>query len=238
MGRWLCVATLLLACGCVPLDLFKTDSETAKVPASLFTSPAPLPLPAQAAKAPPGSAEACITVDRIGKQLLDANKQLGVQPLFSTIGAADPEIFHQGTGAVYITESLVRQCKSEGQLAALLSLELGKMISEREALVNPEYRDPPKRLPIMVPMGNAAQFTGTEQLYTAELAKLDADKRRPNKHLVPPDPEVLARKYLEAAGFDSKELTVVAPLIEAAEKNYVLEKQFKGANNAPVRTPK
>src|SRR5437868_637533 len=104
MGRWLCVATLLLACGCVPLDVFTTDADTAKVPSSLFATPAPLQLPTSAAKAPPGSAEACITVDKIGKQLVDANKQLGIKPLFSTIGGADPEVFHQGTGAVYITE--------------------------------------------------------------------------------------------------------------------------------------
>jgi hypothetical protein len=238
MVRRLSVATLLLACGCIPLDVLKTDNDTAMVSSSQFTTPAPVQLISRSAKPPAGSAEACIIVDKIGQQLVDANKQLGIKPLFSTIGAPDPEIFHQGTGAVYITESLVRQCKTEGQLAAVLSMELGKMISEREALVNPEDRDPPKRLPIVVPIGNAAQFTGTEQLYLAEVAQLDADKHRPARKIVPPDPAVLARKYLETAGFDSKDLVAVAPLLQAADKTYVLEKQFKGSVNLPVTTPK
>src|SRR5262249_14272556 len=138
MVRWLSMATLVLACGCVPLDVFKTNNDTSMVSAPLLSTPAPLQFGAASVKAPPGGRSACLAVNKVSKQLLDANKSLGIQPLFSTIGAPDPEIFHQGTGAVYITESLVRQCKTEGQLAAILSMELGKMISEREALVNPE----------------------------------------------------------------------------------------------------
>jgi hypothetical protein len=241
MERVLCAGALLLACGCVPLDMFKTDNEatTAKVPASFFATPTPVTIPTLTAKRPQGSAAACLAVDRVGNQLIAANPQLGIKPLFSTIGSPDPEIFHQDTSGLYITEGLVRQCQSEGQLAAVLSLELGKMVSEREGLVNPALRDPPKRLPMAIPMGNAGQFSGTEQLYTAEVAKLDADKRRSVKRVVPPDPEVLARKYLEAAGFDAKELTAVAPLVQAADRNYTLEKQFKSASNpAPTWQPK
>jgi hypothetical protein len=76
-------------------------------------------------------------------------------------------------------------------------------------------------------MGNAGQFNGLDQLRQEEIAKLGAADRRPSKKFVPPDPMLLARNYLEAAGFDKKELEGVAPLLYQAEKNYILEKQFK-----------
>ena len=89
----------------------------------------------------------------------------------------------------------------------------------------------------MLTMGNAGQFSGLDQLQQAEVAKLDADRRRPSKRFVPPDPLVLARGYLDTAGFDRNELDNVAPLLAQAEKNYILEKQFKGPTDTPTWTP-
>jgi hypothetical protein len=237
MKRLLALAPLLLACGCVPLQVFPRD-DTAMVQSPYFTTAAQPPVSTTGAKPAAASPEAGLTVEKVGHQLLAGNKQLGIKPAFKTLGGADPEIGHSDTSVVYITESLVRQCKSENQLAAVLSLELAKMISERETLINPALRNPPKRLPIEVPMGNAGQFSGMTQLHDAELAKLDADRRSPPKRVVAPDPLVLARKYLEAAGFDSKELGSSAPLVQAAEKNYTAQQQVTGATAAPMWVPK
>ena len=237
MLRLLGVAALLLVCGCVPLDFFQENTDTATVHSSQF-APTGQTAQVKALKLTPSSPTAAITVDRIGQQLLAANKQLGIKPNFMTIGAGDPEIFHQGTTTLYITESLVRQCKSEGQLAAVLSLEMGKMIAERESFVNPADRDPPKALPMQVPIGNAGQFSGMDQIYQAEVAKLDADRRVPARKVAPLTPELLARKYLETAGFDSNELVAVTPVLQAADKNYVLEKQFNPPNTPPMWAPK
>ena len=112
------------------------------------------------------------------------------------------------------------------------------MVSEREVMASPETHNPAKRPPITLTMGNAGQFSGLDQLQQAEIANLDSDKRRPNKKYVPPDPMVLARGYLDAAGFDKKELDTVAPLLAQAEKNYVLEKQFQGPSDTPTLTPR
>jgi hypothetical protein len=237
MVRLFAALPLLLACGCVPLQVFQRD-ETAMVQSSHFTTPAQLPGATTSAKLAPASPEASLTVERVGQKLLAGNKQLGIKPAFKTIGGPDPEIGHMDTSVVYITESLVRQCKSENQLAAVLSLEIGKMISERETLINPEYRNPPKRLPIEVPMGNAGQFSGMTQLHDSELAKLDADRRFPPKRVVAPDPQVLAHKYLEAAGFDSKELDPTPTVPQAAEKNYTVEQPVTRANAVPIWVPK
>ena len=169
---------------------------------------------------------------------MKANPELGVKPAFLTIGSPQPEIFHQDTSVIYITEGVVKLCKTEGQLAAVLSVELGKMISERELLIHPDARNPEKRLPITVSMGNAGQFSGLEQLQQAEIAKLDCDRPRSNKKYVAPDPLVLARGYLNAAGFDKQELDAAAPILAQADKNYVIEKQFKGPADTPTWTPR
>src|SRR5262249_39695897 len=96
--------------------------------------------PRPAARRPPprgggggGAPGAPARVDAGGRQLLAANPQVGAKPLFHTIGAPQPEVFHRGTSDVWVTEGLVRQCATDGQLAALLCLELGKMVAEREA---------------------------------------------------------------------------------------------------------
>src|SRR5262245_25790007 len=81
---------------------------------------------------PPASIQAAARVDTLGRSILAANPQLGIQPLFRTIGAPQPEIFHHGTFEIDITEGLVNQCTTDAQLAAVLASELGKLVSERE----------------------------------------------------------------------------------------------------------
>src|SRR5258708_7197900 len=86
------------------------------------------------------SEETAVRVAQVGAKMVEANKGLSVRPRFTTIGAPTEEIFHRGTREVFITEGLAKKCKTDGQLAALLALELGRIVSEREALVLPEVR--------------------------------------------------------------------------------------------------
>jgi hypothetical protein len=244
MVRALSIALLagaLAVAGCVPADFLQKDgpvSGATAVPTSPFTTPGPaVGQLTSGGKTSQAAPETAIIVDKVGQQLVAANKSLGMQPLFLTVGAPQPEIFHRDTSALLITDSLVKQCKTEAQLAALLSVELGRMVSEREGLANPAVRNPEKRPPIVVTMGNAGQFSGLDQLQQAEIAKLDADRRRPTKKFVPPDALVLARGYLDAAGFDKREVDAVAPLLAQAEKNYEVEKQLKGPSDTPAWTP-
>jgi len=65
-----------------------------------------------------------------------------------------------------------------------------------------------------------------------------ADFKDPNAAAFKPDPMVLARGYLDAAGFDKTELDRIIPLLDQAEKNYVLEKQFKGPSDTPTWAPR
>jgi hypothetical protein len=195
--------------------------ETAQVPGNAFgTAPAPSP-PARVSYSP-ASIEAAARVDALGQKLISANAKAGIRPVFLTVGDPRPWIKHQGTSQVLISEGLVRQCNSEGQLAAVLCRELGKMVSEREAVASAQPRRPEREPPMEVRIGNdsSSMFGRTSDMVRqAELAKYDPERRRvmaPPQP--PPDPQMLAAAYLKQAGYPASDLDAVAPLLSAAEK--------------------
>jgi hypothetical protein len=177
----------------------------------------------------PASTAAAARVDMLGRKLVEANKQAGVQPLFRTIGAPQPEIFHRGMAEIDITEGLVTQCQSEGALAALLCNELGKMVSEREALAGPGTRIPDREPPHDVPIGNdGGSFGPADRTHLAEQGMFEkSHPRRPDAPPPPPpDPQLLAQTYLAKAGYSQQELAAAAPLLQAAAANAAFEKQM------------
>jgi hypothetical protein len=245
MVRCWSVALLLsaaLAGGCLPTDFLMPDDATPQAPVvatSPFGTPAPVATRSVSNRPPPKDTALAVKVDELGQKLVAANPALGMKPLFLTVGSPQPEIFHRDTVGVFITESLVTQCKTEGQLAAVLSTELARMVAERESLVSPQTRNPERPPPLILSMGNAGQFTGPDTMQQAEIAKFDGDRHGPSKKYVPPDSKALARGYLQAAGYDQGELDAVVPILQAAEKNFVVEKQFNGGNSSlPSWEPK
>src|SRR5262249_51366335 len=139
---------------------------------------------------------------------------------------------------IHITEGLVKRCKNDSELAALLCLELAKMVSERESLSAARRRDAEARPPIEVPVGGAGQPGGTDPVAPAGLGKYENDRKQAARRHLPPDPYALAAEYLEKAGYAKGGLEAVAPLLEAADRNYLIEKQFKGSpGNAPQWSP-
>ena len=208
--------------GCLP-----RQEHTALVPANPFGSPPPPPI--AHASSSPASVQAAARVDSLGRTLLMANPQIGFQPLFLTIGAPQPEVFHVGMSQVDITEGLVKQCSSDGQLAAVLAVELGKMVSEREFLADPKARVPEPEPPLEVRVGsdNAGSFGPADQLHRAELAKYDKERRqRTAGASIALDPQALARGYLLKAGYTAGELDAAAPVLHAAAENNSLAKQL------------
>src|SRR5262245_4631437 len=86
-------------------------------------------------QAPPATQKVALHVSEIGQKVTAANPQIGRKVAFLTLGVSQPEIFHRvrgDNGEIYITEGLVNECKSDGELAAVLSQELGKMVSRSE----------------------------------------------------------------------------------------------------------
>jgi hypothetical protein len=174
-----------------------------------------------------GDKEKRLRVQKIGRQIITANPEIGMQPDFAIYGTPKPELFHSGTQLIHITEGLVDLCKTDGQLAAVLAHEMAEMVADREALASPRMRVGNKRPPADVMIGNGIGDRSPLEPRLAELAGYEKQNKLAGKALPLPDPDKLARRYLEKAGHDSGELDAARPLLKAAERTYVLEKQFK-----------
>jgi hypothetical protein len=215
------VVFLTAALGCVAED------PNFLVPVNPFGNG---PGPQAAAPSPsavPPSAESATRVALVGQKILAANPQMGLRPVFRTIGAPTEEVFHRGTADVTITEGLVKKCATEAQLAAVLGQELGKMAAERGmsgGVFHPTERDPAMQMPIG---GEGLGSRGpADQTYLAELAPYDRERRR--LAASPPDPQAIARSMLIKAGYTAADLDAAKPLLAAAAENNTLEKQMNG----------
>lgn len=215
---------VLLAAGCM-----SEQPHTRLLPTNPFPA-APVPQVATPNYAP-ASLEAAARVDTVGRQLLTANPQLGVRPVFRTIGAAPAELFHRGTEEIDITEGLVNQCTTDGQLAGVLACELGKMIAERELLAGPKARAPEVLPPISLPIGNdnAGGMGPPDQTNLAELGKFERQRHRTPAQPPPPppDPQMLARTYLSRAGYPASDYEAALPLVQVASESGTFARQFQ-----------
>jgi hypothetical protein len=212
---------VLAGAGCLPQD-------GVLVPSNPFATD-PAPPPGQTASASPATNEEATRVALIGQKLVAANPQLGVRPLFRTMAVAQVEVFHRGTTEVLLTEGLARKC-TEGQLAAVLSVELGKMASEREAQspVKDQVpaRDPPP--PLFVGGDSVSSRGAADLTHLAELAPYEQRRRQAAGQLppAPPDPQVLAHGILLKAGYSATDLQAAEPVLKLAAQNVALERQF------------
>jgi hypothetical protein len=203
----------------VVLAIFGGMAGCAVLPPQPAPTVAPPPL---SQTVPPGGVVAASAVNspalgrvqEVGNKLLSANPQLGLRPKFVVPATARFELSHQTDQRLTISDGLVGQCATDGQLAALLSWEMGRMVGEREARIRAEAvaeREPPPEVRIGPDVG---AFGAVDQTRYAELSKLGFDRRRPKTAApAPPDPKVVARETLAKAGYAEAELDGVAPLL-------------------------
>lgn len=218
-GRILAAGLLLGLVGCLP--------ETAK----LALVPGDHAEAHRLAARPVPRAEATEAVAKrvlgVGQQLATANRSAGIRPVITTLGVPHEELFHRGTDELFISEGLANQCKTDGQLAALLALEMGRMAAEREVVHGTTVGKPlPRMLPEDVPVGNDAggafgPADGTRQM---ELAKLE----KAAKSRTPPEPEAIARAFLRRAGYDDADVEATKGLARKADANSQLARQMTG----------
>lgn len=216
---WLFIGVGVLCVGCTwnerQPDPF---APSGVVPAGVIATP----------KLPEASLQLAARVDSVGQQLIAANPQIGARPLFRTIGKPELEVFHRGTDEIYITEGLVKRCADDGQLAAVLAVQLGKMVSQREASLPARLRQP-RPEPLRTPMPGdvaGAQFAPD---MTDLAAMVKFDRQAPlgaSKPTAPPDPHKLAQGYLTKAGFAATEIEKVRDVLRSASHYNSLEKQL------------
>lgn len=224
-GAW-----VLLAAGCLG------DGEKTAQVSSQFLDATPTNLKARA-PIPAADETVCVRVDYVGRKVLAANPQLGLKPIFATIRADAPELFHVEQKVVYVTDGLVKQLPREADLAAVLSLELARMVAEREARVKQEMRRVDPRPPIQVPIGNSGQFPVSDMVSTVEAAKHDLAAREARQPLARVDAEKVARDCLEKAGYQRVDLDQIQPAVAAAGRNASLERQIRGVVTPHAWTP-
>jgi hypothetical protein len=224
---WLCLPLCVVLVGCLP------DDRNNLVPGNPFNvSPTP---PVTQVSYAPASNEAATRVALTGQKLLQASPQLELRPLFRTVGAPQAEVFHRGALEIVITEGLVKQC-TEGQLAAILAEELGKMASDRVAQAPSPTRlhanEPPPSM--FIGSDNVSSRGPADLTYQAELARYDNPRRQQAATPPPPpNPQALALAMLLKAGYSEADRAAAAPLLKAAGENMILERQF----NAPATPP-
>jgi hypothetical protein len=152
-----------------------------------------------------------------------------MKPQFMVIGTPQPEIFHKQGEALYITDGLVKQCKTDGELAAVLCHELGKMVSDREVQKGPGIQNPRRQPPPEVLIGKEGPggSIAPDRTRLAELATFEQERRQETALPARPlDPNLLARTYLQKAGFTDADLKAAEPHLQAAAANLTFEKQM------------
>ena len=217
------VGLLLAASGCVAEDGLSVVSSSFFEEAPLTATPAGHLIHA------PASEEAGLRVVQVGGQIIASNPKLGFKPAFTTIGAPWEEIFHRGDKAVFITEGLVRACVTDGQLAAVLCHELGKIAAEQKELTitAPQGAGPSMETP--VGKDYAGAFGPPDGTRAMELAVYEQKRRKAAvAALTPADPEALGRAILEKAGGTSADAEAVVPLLRRADEHLTFEKQMSG----------
>lgn len=223
-GSFLLGIAALGACGCIPER--RTSDYVPDDP--VLASPS-----TQVVQA---NTEACTRVFGLGQRILSSNKDLPSRIVFRAAGQPTPEIFHQGSSSIVITQKMIEMCKTDGELAAVLCLELGKMAAERIALSPTETWDPEIRQPIDPgPMRDVAGVANNiDPMRLAERAMYEEDQKRSRQGRRLPDPSQLARGYLHRAGFSPDELDRIKPILRAAADHSSLERQM---TSAPRTTP-
>ena len=71
-------------------------------------------------------------VETIGRKIIAQNTFTGIEPLFHTVGVPEAVLFHRGAEELIISEGLVKQCRNDSELAAVLSSELAQMMNEKK----------------------------------------------------------------------------------------------------------
>jgi predicted Zn-dependent protease len=214
---------------CLPLALLAAGCLDETPPRLVSGGPNPAAAVAQAQHRvmnAPGTEAAAKRVLEVGRKLITANPKLGMRPLFITVGSPKPEIFHRGGGVeghqIYVSDGMVDRCKDDAELAAVLAVELGKIVHEREALAAVQ---PP---PISEPIGNdvAGTFGSPDGTHAMEMARYEQQRKKAGP---PAPPDKLARQYLELAGYQPGVVDDVAPILRQAEDNFVIEKHLDSA---------
>lgn len=218
-GRILAASLMLGLIGCLPetAQLALVPSDNAEIQR----------LAAKPIQRSPATEAVAKRVIGISQKLLASNRGLGIRPSITTLGVPHEELFHRGSEEIYISEGLVNKCKSDDQIAALLALEMGRIVAEREVIGGTVVvgQPMPRDLPEDIPVGNdsGGWFGPPDGTRMMELARLEKAAKTPRSL---PEPESLARQYLRRSGYAESEIRATEYLARLADSNSKLARQM------------
>lgn len=236
---WVGIGQVLLVAGCYTAPQPRANPAIAPplpVPAPIGPGQVPpvqpppgqsnIPLPPGTVAVPAGppvgmsaSAEQG-RVQAISQRLYQANPWVKLKPLWLVRPGDTPGVAPQGDQYVVISENLVRSA-SDGQLAAVMALQLGDLAANRQKAIA-EARRGQRRVstpPDYYQQGNAADQTSSSirDLELADIAKQRREPRDPRQREqqeTQVDPANYSRQILVQAGFSPQELDAAAPLLQ------------------------
>jgi hypothetical protein len=182
---------------------------------------------------PPAHLETAQKVETLGRRIIAQNTFTGIEPMFYAIGVEEPVLFHRGAEELFISEGLVKKCRTEDELAAVLCSELGQMMAEkRGARRVGGDRDgiPEAALP-----GGGSHAGGfrADPGYEAEIAFRERREPRGSSTAQSGDNLKLARDLMKGAGYDPADLDRVEPLLRQSDRGAALRKQMSSSAAAP-----
>jgi hypothetical protein len=181
----------------------------------------------------PAHVENVERVEMLGRRIIAQNTFTGIEPMFIVPGIPETVLFHRGSEQLFISEGLVKQCKTEAELAAVLCSELGQMVAEKKAVrrVGADRDSFPNN---GLPAGSSiAGGAFDDPGRAAEMAYRDRNRTRTTPTVEPADASKLSRDLLKGAGFDPAELDRVEPLLKQSDRGAALKKQLGGSAPPP-----
>lgn len=180
------------------------------------------------AKIGAASVEHARRVDELAKRILDQNTFTGIEPVVRVIGVPESVLFHRGVNELFISEGLVKKCKTEAELAGVLCTELGKMMAQKRSAVA-VGRTPDPIPEIALPGGRS----DASQVRDAELA---LQKRRDNQKRAESQTgeAQLAKDLLKGAGFDPAAFEQVQGMVKQSDRGDAIRKQLSGTAASPA----
>jgi hypothetical protein len=180
------------------------------------------------AKIGAASVEHARRVDDLSKRILEQNIFTGIEPVVRVIGVPESVLFHRGVNELFISEGLVKKCKTEPELAGVLCTELGRMMAQKRSAVA-VGRTPDPIPEIALPGGRS----DASQVREAELALLK--RREDQKRAESQSGEAqLAKDLLKGAGFDPAEFDRVQGMVKQSDRGDAIRKQLSGTAAAPT----
>jgi hypothetical protein len=175
---------------------------------------------------------AAARVDQVGRQVIAANPFVGGDVSFQCVGSDEPAVFHRDTHSVFVTDTMVNRCQTDGELAAVLCSELAVMNAERRNAA----RMTGEPLPNVPTGGSAGEMGGipADQVRIAELGMWEMKRNRtPATQEKPADPRKLALEYLTSAGYKESDLDRADEILKDSSKDGPTVKQIIGPGSAP-----